>query len=337
MASINEAARAGTPLATALAAGLNDISYNQTVRFWPYVRLVMPLDGMVFWVNASLVSAKKLKAFNLCQSSIGAKDVKCAVHASTDTIQNYDESLDMSSLVVTTTQEVRPFHDAVGDVLWMGDFEGIKFAINTQSNYYAQAGLHHYVGATIYPAMMTQFIDTLEDLDTSRLIISNSLPLWIALFGDAEKFVWLPQPVTTLFPAFLVTDNLTPPYIVIDVKDGETIPLQAGALLSSDMSRAQLARDTVEITTYGLGNDQIMDLMDFVVGACLAPDLTGMGVTNMPVARDVKRTQAEANILAQKKSVTFEVNYYQSSTRDMAERYILSCIPNVTFSFEGQN
>lgn len=335
MVGISEAFKSGTPLASALADGLKDISYNATVRFSPYVRLVMPLDGYVFWVNASLLGAKKLKQFNLCSSSVGDVDVACAIHASTDTLQNDDESLDMSTLVITTREEVRPFHDAVGDVLWMGNFEGIRFAINTQSNYYAQAGLHHYIGATIYPAMMTQFIDTLDDLDAKRLIASNSLPIWIAMFAERSKFVWLPQPAMPFFPAFLVTDNLTPPYAIIDVKDGESEAMQGGALLSSTMSRSLLVSDRVEIITYGAGNDDIMDLVDFVTGAAQGTDLVPMGVMNTPVVTDVKRTQAEANILGQKKSVTFQVDYYQASTRAMAERYILSCIPAFNISFKG--
>ncbi|MBA5726954.1 hypothetical protein [Bombella mellum] len=40
-----------TPLTNALAAGLNDISYGQTVRFTRYQRTVLPVDGFVFWVS----------------------------------------------------------------------------------------------------------------------------------------------------------------------------------------------------------------------------------------------------------------------------------------------
>ena len=56
MASVQETSGAKTPLGASLADGLNTISLNQTLDFTMYVKMVLPLDGYVFWVNANLLS-----------------------------------------------------------------------------------------------------------------------------------------------------------------------------------------------------------------------------------------------------------------------------------------
>ena len=49
---------------------------------------------------------------------------------------------------------------------------------------------------------------------------------------------------------------------------------------------------------------------------------------NMPVVRDEKRIQSELNAIAQKKSLTFEVSYYQNRMNDIARQLILSAVPS---------
>ena len=60
MASVQETSGAKTPLGASLADGLNTISLNQELTFTLYVKLVLPLDGYVFWVNASLLTDSAL-------------------------------------------------------------------------------------------------------------------------------------------------------------------------------------------------------------------------------------------------------------------------------------
>ncbi len=45
-----------TPMGADLAAGLDALSYDQVVAFEPYLRLVLPYDGYVFWVKVSSLS-----------------------------------------------------------------------------------------------------------------------------------------------------------------------------------------------------------------------------------------------------------------------------------------
>jgi len=51
MASAVEAATAKPQLASGLAQGVETISNYEQITFTLYVKLVLPLDGYVFWVK----------------------------------------------------------------------------------------------------------------------------------------------------------------------------------------------------------------------------------------------------------------------------------------------
>ena len=61
----------GTPIGADLHAGAEAISIEQVIQFTKYVRLVLPLDGYVYWVRADMVrpsalyNASKLNTFQL--------------------------------------------------------------------------------------------------------------------------------------------------------------------------------------------------------------------------------------------------------------------------------
>src|SRR5579859_5132197 len=54
--SLAEAQTGKNQLAAELGEGLTTLSLNQTVNFTLYVKLILPLDGYVFWVNANLLT-----------------------------------------------------------------------------------------------------------------------------------------------------------------------------------------------------------------------------------------------------------------------------------------
>jgi len=54
---------------------------------------------------------------------------------------------------------------------------------------------------------------------------------------------------------------------------------------------------------------------------------------NIPVPRDDKRTQAELGVLAIRKTIEFDVNYYQARVRDAALTYIKSVFLDLIVSF----
>ena len=73
-----------------------------------------------------------------------------------------------------------------------------------------------------------------------------------------------------------------------------------------------------------------LDLVDFV-GQYTLDNPTIMGLSNVPVPRDEKRTQVELGTIAMKKVIDFDVNYYQIRVADVARQLILSAVPNVVF------
>ncbi|ELR1901570.1 hypothetical protein QSA11_004706, partial [Salmonella enterica] len=56
MPSLSELSQAKTELNASLVQGLDDISRSASVTFTKYVRKVLPLDGFVFWVKASVLA-----------------------------------------------------------------------------------------------------------------------------------------------------------------------------------------------------------------------------------------------------------------------------------------
>jgi hypothetical protein len=53
---------------------------------------------------------------------------------------------------------------------------------------------------------------------------------------------------------------------------------------------------------------------------------------NTPIMRDEKRIQSELDLLAMKKTIEFDVSYYQTRTADIARQLILSAIVSYSFA-----
>lgn len=322
----------GLPLANALAAGLSDISYKATVNFTAYVRTVLPLDGFVFWVRADLVSGAAKTGLDAdTYNGPATIQIPGSLHTSTETFQHEEQNLDLSTVIFTTTEEVRPFHDVGQNFVWIGDFQGIRFGINTRNNYYRQAGLHHYVGSTIVPTVETQIIDDVSQLEEQELVVSNSLPFFLAMSSQPDLYGWLYPPSIPFYPSFLSPDNMIPPYATVHVEPNTTQALQAGAAFDINGTRWQLTSETVRMTFFGLRNQQIMDVLDYITRWMLIYDK--LGLMNMPVVHDEKQQQPEIGALAIRKTVTFEVNYYQKASRDISIQLIKHCIPTITESW----
>ncbi|WP_244578607.1 hypothetical protein [Escherichia coli] len=127
-------------------------------------------------------------------------------------------------------------------------------------------------------------------------------------------------PMPKLFVSWLmlpVPQNLRPPYIAVDVRN--SIPLQVAPVVFGG-ERFQLVQDSVRLTLYGFSNKMALDLVDSVVNRALEEEK--FGVTNIPVVQDAKSGQVEINALAKKKIVDFDVNYYQSTAREISRQLI---------------
>lgn len=301
MPTIAESLGNQSQLNSSLKAGLEVIDRGETVTFLRYDRVVIPLDGFIFWVQSADPTTTVV--------------VSGSLHYATDLRQNEDETIAINRVVFTAEAEVQYFNLIGPDTIYIGSFEEIRFAFSQRQSFYEQAGIYHYVGDAIYPDMESQIINTGDPFDPSSVVVSNSLPIWLSLNG-----------VMTVYPSFAIPNNAAPPYASIHIAPESTAALQSAPYIDQNSSHYQLATEQVRITIYGLRNADALSYQDYVF-AYMANNDT-LGLMNMPIVRDEKRTQAELAILAQKKSMIFEISYYQQTARDIARQLILSAIPN---------
>lgn len=307
MPAVDEALTAPNPLASDLAAGVKVISQERTITFTLYNRAVLPLDGYVFWVKTSPADTREASG---------------SLHYSSDTEQGEAENYAINRVVFTALEEIEDMNEVAPDQLWIGVIDGIQFSFTSRGSFYQQANVYHYVGNAVYPDMARQIVNLSTDLDPTKVIVSNCLPLWLALNGYAPPNPGLgfAMPVT-LFPSFLSPQNLVPPFATVDIQDGSTEGIMAAPLLLSDGSHAQLVTDRVKVTLWGLNNEEALSFIDCVNAYSLNYDT--FGIMNIPVIRDDKRTQSELGTLAQKKSAIFDVSYYQYTARAIARQLIV--------------
>jgi hypothetical protein len=320
--SVGETLDDQRPIRNAQITGLETLDAEATLTFTLYKRMVLPADGFVFWVRADTLSPSAVlnrSALNTVTLNQGAVivtpapqfDAPGSLHHTTLNQQDEAESFSLQKMTFTTPVQVDELTEIAPDELWIADWLNLKFAFSSRTGYYVQAGTYHYRGDALYPSLATQVIDFPSQLPNDQ-IVSNSLPLWLTL-----------NQLFPVYPSFLVPDNITPPYAAVHIGEDDTSALQPVAYHDANSSRWQLTKDRVKVTLYGVRNDMIMDWLDLVSEFTLMNDAMGL-MSQTPPARDAKRGQTEMSILAQKKVVTFEVNYYQSRIRDIARQYITS-------------
>lgn len=336
MSASEASAAAQTALASALRAGLDTLSLDQTIVFTKYVRLVLPLDGFVFWVRADLLSpsalinASRLNTYAPNQPAsiiTPAPTVTAmgALHYSSDSRQEETESYTANHVVFTSEINVDDFNQVGPNVLLLGTFEGMRFAFNRRGAFFRQANLYHYTGDAVYSVMETQFIDSLDGLDTTSPVISSSLALWLAL-STPTGIPTLGGVGFPLFPSFAVPENCTPPFAAVHVVPETTAALQPLPFNDRLSSHWQLTTERVRITTYGVRNNAAADFMDYVLDYSYNTD--HFGIMGGPTIRDDRYPQPEVNVLAIKKTIEFTISYYQSRVNDVARQLILSALIN---------
>ena len=322
-ASVAEASKAPGQMKSDLFAGLDAIDLNQTVVFTQYRRVVLPADGFVFWVKADILSPSALGNTSVANSATpNAAQVVAqraptivaqgSLHHTTTARQDADETLSVNRMVFTSKQQINDLDEVDPHTMYLAAVGPDRFAFSTRSGWYHQAGLYHYSGDAVYPVMASQIIDSYEQIEQRDMVISNSLPIWLTF-----------NQMFPVFPSMLVPENIKPPYAVVDIDEGDTSPMQSAAWHDRQGNRWQLVKDVVRVTTYGVRNSDIMDWMDMVNQYTLE-NPSVMGVMNSPVPRDAKRGQVEVGVIAQKKMITFDVNYYQARIRNLSRQYILS-------------
>jgi len=327
MASAVEAAQAKPQLGAGLAQGVETLSGNEQVTFTLYVKLVLPLDGYVFWVNASLLTDSAL--FNASQynkllynnypEGVPARQLVASgsFHFSSDVQMLEDRQTVFNHTTFTSLVEIADFNLINPQFQYIATYQGMRFAFNTRANFYKQADLYHYRGDALYSVMNTQIIDTMTGFDTQSVIVSNSLPIWLSL----NQFF-------PMYPSYLVDQNIVPAYAAVDINPSLTTALQDFPLLDPDSNPFQLVKDTVKITMYGIRNHEALNFVQYILDYSRNTD--NIGLMNMPVMQDEKMTQSELGIMAQKKTITFEVSYYQSTVNDIARKLIEHAFMTIT-------
>lgn len=316
---VGEAAGAAqSQFAAALAAGIDTIGQKQDITFTQYNRVVLPLDGFVFWVRGEVLTPAALYGqlgygrpppYNGgpgIASSATTATVRGSLHRTSTNNQDMDEGFAVNQVIFTSESEIELLNTVNPTTMFVGTIDGQRFAFSKLNMLYRQAGLYHYQGDAVYPSVATQLIDFPAQLD-SRLVVSNSLPIWLGLSRHCP-----------MYPSYLIPDNLAPPYCAVHVVPESTESLQSAPWIDpASSSHWQLATEQVLLTFFGLRNETILDFQEYVSGFAEAnPGL--MGVMNSPVPRDMKRTQPELGVLAQKKTMQYEVNYYQQAVRAVA-------------------
>jgi hypothetical protein len=340
MVEASELFGTATPMEGDLLEGMKTIALNQTVKFRLHSRVVLPADGFVFWVRADLLPQKPFQTSLVSAQAISKEEMedcelsaKCSLHFTTDFRQEEAENYAANRMVMTSKEEVQFLNDIAAGTMYIGEFEGLRFAFSSQTMRYRQAGLWHYAGFALFPDMGPQVIDNINDFSPD-LVVSNSLPAWLAIqnYNPPGKF-WNPLPV--MFPSFLAPDNESPPFMTVHINpEGTQALASAPTIHQATQSHIQLVRDTVRVTLWGVRNAGAMDFIDAVYSYCENSGV--LGLMNVPVPRDEKRTQAEMRTIAQKKIVDFEVSYLQGTMRTIARQVIISAIPNLYLTGETQ-
>jgi hypothetical protein len=313
MTTVSEALGSSKPpIAAELAAGVNVLSANQTITFTLYKKLVLPLDGFVFWVNYDLI----VPTDGDPPTSV---NIQGALHYSTEMEQDESFTISYNTVVFTALTQCDIFNEIAPQFLYLANYNGIQFAFGSQGKYFQQADLWHYVGIAVSSNQGSQVINDIGVLNSLKQVVSNSLPIWLAMPTYVPPYPGFVCPILKMFPSFLVPENETPPFASVHIED--TTSLVEAAMLGPRLTSTQLSSETVRITLYGVNNDDAITFLNFVLQ--YSYDWQYIGMMNMPIIRDEKDHQSELQTISQKKVIEFRVSYLQNSVRDIARQHIL--------------
>lgn len=321
MPGVTESLGQQSAMQAALDAGIEQVSASEQIAFRQYVRVALAPDQYVFWV-----------------ASDATQNVTGSLHYSTDRRQDEDQTIGANEVLLSSESEIAGFNQLNPQTMWIGSWplgDGqppLQVAFAARGRYYDQANVWHYRGFAVYPALAAQLVNSAADLPAGP-IVSNSLPIWLAL-GSYYDVLGSLQSVP-VFPAYLVPDNATPPYVVAYIDESQTQALGAMPLLGPwpgtvipnsglaplhALASSQLSRDEVRLTLYGFTNLQALQFLESLV----EESRSGLfGFANSPIVQDDHRIQREIAAIAQKKTISISANYLQSAADVIARRLIL--------------
>ncbi len=237
----------------------------------------------------------------------------------------------MNKVIFTSENPINEEFSGIDDAhILIGQYGLLKFAFSNRENFYERAGIWHYVGDAVYPHMESQIIDDPGALDTKALIVSNSLSLWLGLNNNAPFYGF--GNTIPLYPSYLVQPNIRPPFGTVHIYPETTQAIASAPVIGFRSAHSQLMRERVRIVMYGVANDYAMTFVDAVNQ--YSSDYNYFGMMGVPSAMaDEKVEQNELSIIAQKKSIQFDISYYQNSVRDIARQIIGQAIPTFITKF----
>jgi hypothetical protein len=276
--------------------------------------------GTPAWVNAPTGGHKfSVVLHKVCAQVSLPTDVVVSGSLHYDSVidQREDVTVDSNTVVFTSLSEIQPFNQIGPDFLYIATYRDLKFAFSSRGYLYEQADLYHYVGKALYSRHQTQIVDDPSEFSPD-LFNSDSTAIWMYM-----NFYVPPYPggfvcPFQLYPSYLVDDNLPPPFGSVHVERTEA--LAQCPLTDRSYGATQLCRDVVTVHMYGVTNKLASDFREFVEQYSV--DWSTIGIARSGAIIDRKDPQPEFKIIAQRKSITFEVNYLQSVSRDLARQYI---------------
>jgi hypothetical protein len=239
-----------------------------------------------------------------------------SLHRDATIEQREDATVDVNTIIFTSLSEIQTFNNVGPDYLYIANYGGVPFAFSSRGQLYEQADLYHYLGKALFSTSSTQIVDDFANFNPT-CIVSNSLPIWLNLPNYVPPYPGFKCAIP-LYPSYLVDDNLPPPFGSIHIE--KTTALASSPSFDPRMSSDQLCRDEVIVHLYGCDNLVAQDFLAFVEQ--YSSDWGNIGLANMPVIDDQKHIQTEFKIISQRKRISFDVNYLQSASRDIARQLI---------------
>jgi hypothetical protein len=242
--------------------------------------------------------------------------VKGSFHYSSLVNQDEDATFDSNNVIFTSLSEIQPFNQVGLNYLYICHYNNIIFAFSSRGRLYEQADLYHYQGSALRSRHASMIIDDPSTFNPT-LVVSNSLPIWLNMPNYVPPYPGFTCPLP-LFPSYLVTDNLPPPFGSVHIEDTETIEM--GTAFGPRLQQSQLVKEKVRIHLYGADNLMASNFVAFVEQYSV--DWMKLGLSDSPAIKDIKLPQPEFEILAQRKMVEFNINYRQNVIRDEVRQFI---------------
>lgn len=307
------AANVSSQLSSVLDSAVETISSRQEITFQLYVAQVLPLDGWVFWVNASIMSASALAALGVTKPLI--IPVEGSLHRQAVRSQSDEASQAVNTIIFTSEDIIDDINSEDPTTRYFGDYDGTQFAFSRMNSRYDQSGMYHYVGDAVLATMRDQIINDPSDIDMQDVVVSSSLPVWMSL----NRFM-------PIYPAMLSAHNISPPFATAKCSNPE--PLAVSYFLDEESNQSQLVVEEVSLSVTGLKNAAIQDFIRYVQEYTLG-GAAEFGIMNTPVVQDERVPQNELNAITMRKTIKFKINYYQGRMRSIARKLITSAIPAI--------